>query len=85
VHAAELFAVHASIALGHAQQEHQLNQALSSRKVIGQAVGILMERYQIDQDRAFHFLMRVSSTSNIKLRDVAHELVTTTDTAFRPS
>ena len=44
VHAAELFATHASIALGHAQQEHHLNQALASRKVIGQAIGIWNSR-----------------------------------------
>lgn len=83
VHGAELFAVHAAIALGHAQEEHQLNEALSSRKVIGQAIGILMERYKIDQDRAFQFLTRASSTSNIKLRDVAQELVDTTDQNYR--
>lgn len=83
VHAAELFAAHASIALGHAQQEHQLNQALSSRKVIGQAIGIVMERYSLDQDRALQFLMRASSTSNIKLREVAQQLVDTTDHGYR--
>jgi GAF domain-containing protein len=85
VHAAELFATHASIALGHARQEHQLNEALSSRKVIGQAIGILMERYRIDQDRALQFLMRASSTSNSKLRDVARELVDTTHRRFQRS
>jgi GAF domain-containing protein len=73
---ARLFATHAAILLGHAQQEDQLNQALQSRKVIGQAIGILMERYRIDADRAFQFLMRASATSNIKLRDVADEVVT---------
>jgi transcriptional regulator with GAF, ATPase, and Fis domain len=85
VHAAKLFATHASIALGHAQHEQQLSQALSSRRMIGQAIGILMERYKIDQDRAFQFLIRASSTSNIKLRDVAQELVNTTDNGYRHS
>ena len=74
---ARLFATHAAIILGHAQQEDQLNQALVSRKVIGQAIGILMERYRIDGDRAFQFLVRASSSSNLKLRDVADEIVTT--------
>jgi GAF domain-containing protein len=73
---ARLFAIHAAIHLGHAQAEDQLNAALQSRKLIGQAVGILMERYRIDADRAFQFLVRASSTSNIKLRDVAEEVVT---------
>jgi GAF domain-containing protein len=75
VDTARLFATHASIALGHAQETHHLNQALATRKSIGQAIGILMERYQIDEDRAFQFLMRASSTSNIKLRTVAEEVV----------
>jgi GAF domain-containing protein len=74
-HVAELFAAHASIALGHANDREHLNEALHSRKVIGQALGIVMERYRIDEDRAFAFLVRASSTSNLKLRDIAQELV----------
>jgi GAF domain-containing protein len=80
---AQLFATHAAIILGHAQQEDQLNRALASRKVIGQAIGILMERYRIDADRAFQFLLRASSSSNIKLRDVADEIVTTSVERYR--
>ena len=80
---ARLFASHAAIILGHAQQEDQLNQALVSRKVIGQAIGILMERYRIDADRAFQFLVRASSSSNMKLRDVADEIVTTSVEAYQ--
>jgi AmiR/NasT family two-component response regulator len=45
--------------------------ALATREQIGQAMGILMERYQLDSDRAFAFLTRVSQAGNIKLRDVA--------------
>jgi len=48
---------------------------MSSRAVIGQATGIVMERYQIDPQRAFEYLARVSQTSNVKLRDVADHLV----------
>jgi hypothetical protein len=68
-------AAHAAIALGNARERENLNQALHSRKVIGQAVGILMERYEMNEDRAFAFLVRASSHANIKLRDVAQELV----------
>ena len=82
---ARLFATHAAIILGHAQAEEQLNQALQSRKVIGQAVGILMERYRIDADRGFQFLVRASSTSNLKLRDVAEEVVTSSVERYRDS
>ena len=80
---AELFASQAAIALGRARHEHSLNEALTSRKVIGQAIGIIMERYQINEDRAFHFLIRASSTSNIKLRLIAQEVVDTTDQKFQ--
>src|SRR3954470_12240832 len=69
--AAELFAVHAALALGHAMNEEGLNAALATRKLIGQALGILMERYEIDEVHAFAFLVRASSRSNTKLRDVA--------------
>lgn len=72
---AELFAAHAAIALGHARERETLNEALRSRKLIGQALGILMERYDMTEDRAFAFLVRVSSHSNVKLRDVAQQLV----------
>ncbi|MVA75423.1 ANTAR domain-containing protein [Auraticoccus sp. F435] len=51
--------------------------AMQSRSVIEQAKGILMERYQLDQDHAFAVLSRVSQTSNTRLREVAAELVRT--------
>jgi GAF domain-containing protein len=72
---AELFAAHAAVALGRAQREDQLRTALTSRQLIGQAVGIVMERYGMDETRAFDYLARVSSHSNVKLRDVAQEVV----------
>jgi GAF domain-containing protein len=72
---AELFAVQAAIAMGRSRNEVQLNEALESRKVIGQAIGLIMERYRMGEDRAFQFLIRASSTGNVKLRDVAAELV----------
>ena len=78
---ADLFAAHAAIALGHVRQREGLQEALHSRKVIGQAIGIVMERYQMDDDRAFDFLLRTSSHANIKLRDVAARLV---DEANKP-
>ncbi|MFL6131362.1 MAG: GAF and ANTAR domain-containing protein [Nocardioidaceae bacterium] len=72
---ADLFAAHAAIALGHVRERENLNDALHSRKVIGQAIGMVMERYQLTEDRAFAFLVRASSHSNIKLRDIAQEIV----------
>jgi GAF domain-containing protein len=72
---AELFAAHAAIALGHVRERENLNDALHSRKVIGQAIGLVMGRYKLNEDRAFAFLVRASSHSNIKLRDIAQEMV----------
>lgn len=72
---AELFASHASLVLGYVNASDHYQSALSSRKTIGQALGIVMERYQMNEDRAFQFLTRVSKNSNTKLRDVAADIV----------
>jgi GAF domain-containing protein len=72
---AELFAAHAALALGHAQRLENLNAALASRKTIGLALGILMERLDVDEDRAFAYLTRISATTETKLRDVAASVV----------
>lgn len=68
---------HIAVALAAAQQVEGLNAALTSRTVIGQAEGILMERFDIGADQAFQVLKRVSSHSNTKLQRVAAELVET--------
>lgn len=81
--AAELFAAHATMALGHARRESQLTEAIASRRTIGIAIGLVMARYRIDQDRAFQFLVRASSTSNLKLRDIAQEVVDLADHEYR--
>jgi hypothetical protein len=71
----ELFAIHAATTLGSVIQTEQLNQAMHTRKVIGQAIGILMERYDIPEDNAFRFLVRASQSDNIKVRDIAQRIV----------
>ena len=72
---ADLFATHAALALGKAQEIDDLQQALKTREVIGQAVGLLMQRYGLDPDGAFGFLVRSSSHSNTKVREVALQIV----------
>jgi GAF domain-containing protein len=72
---AELFATHAAIALGSATEREELNEALRSRTVIGQATGIIMQQYTLDPDAAFGVLVRMSSHSNTKVRDIAASLV----------
>ncbi len=72
---AELFSEHARTAVAYASQIDNLREAMAGRQVIGQAIGIVMERFELPEDRAFAFLARLSSHRNVKLRQVARELV----------
>lgn len=72
-----VFAAHAAVALSGAQQEENLRAALSSRDLIGQAKGILMERHRLTADQAFTLLVQASSRTNRKLADIAEELCVT--------
>lgn len=84
---ATLFAQHASVVLSNAltlmsatDMAKQLEQALASREIIGEAKGILMERESCDRDQAFDILRRASQRENRKLRDLAEELVAVVET-----
>jgi GAF domain-containing protein len=77
-----LFATQASVALANAKVywsaralSEQLQEALASRDVIGQAKGIIMAQSGCDEDRAFDVLRRASQRENKKLRDVAQGVV----------
>jgi hypothetical protein len=72
---AELFSAHAAALLGYARQADTVGDALYTRQDIGTAVGILMERHQVGPDRAFGYLTRVSMNRNVKLRDIAREVI----------
>jgi GAF domain-containing protein len=69
-----LLATFAALALTQAQHAEQMHDALGSRDAIGQAKGILMERYKIDADTAFGVLARTSQDQNIKLAVVAGQV-----------
>ena len=77
VNAGMLLAAQGAVALAESQQVAQLQNAALSRTIIGQAEGILMERFQITADQAFAVLRRVSQENNVKLYQVASELVVT--------
>lgn len=49
--------------------------ALDSRTVIGQAQGILMNQYSLDQDKAFAVMKRLSQDRNIRLAEIARRIV----------
>ena len=67
----------AAVVLARSIHQEQLAAAVETRTVIGQAMGIVMERYDLDADRAFGVLRRLSSCDNVKLRDLAAQVVTT--------
>ena len=70
-----VLAAHASVALATARERAQLEEALRSLDLIGQAKGILMARGNIDEDRAFDILRQASPRMNVKLREVARRVV----------
>jgi anti-anti-sigma regulatory factor len=72
-----LFATHAAVAIAGAQREDHLHQAVAGRDIVGQAKGILMERYKITPDEAFRLLARISQNTNTKVTEVARELTET--------
>lgn len=72
-----LFASHAAVALAQAQRINHLELGLASRDLIGQAKGVLVERYRITPDQAFALLAKVSQDTNRKLVDVAEDLTRT--------
>ena len=69
------YANHAANALRSAQHISGLEAALQSRQLIGMAVGILMQRYELHEDAAFAVLKRTSNHLNRKLRDVAAHVI----------
>ena len=73
-----------ALAIGNAESSSMTNQelrdlrtAMVSRATIEQAKGVLMERYRVTAEQAFTLLARASQHGNVKLRDVADELVRT--------
>lgn len=74
VHTGTLLAAHAAVAVAAATHSEHLRIALESRDTIGQAKGILMERYKITANHAFDLLILASQQTHRKLKDVAAEL-----------
>ncbi len=77
---AALAALALSTARTHEDDERRASHfrlALTTRELIGQAQGILMERERITADEAFDILRRASQHLNVKLREVAQTLVET--------
>ncbi len=70
-----VLATHAAVALAAVNREHQFDSALASRDSIGQAKGILMERFNIDAVQAFDMLRKLSQSTNTSIRAVAGRVI----------
>jgi GAF domain-containing protein len=77
-----LFAVQAGIALANAlahesdrKEIEELQAGMVTRQMIGQAVGIIMSTRGLAEKEAFDILVRISQTTNTKLRDIAEKVV----------
>lgn len=77
VHTGLVLAAHAAVAAAAAARSDNLKIALDSRDTIGQAKGILMERFKITALQAFDLLVVASQRTHRKLKDVAAEVADT--------
>lgn len=78
----QMFAEQAAIVLANVQSYVQtqelsdhLKEALKTRQLIGQATGIVMAREGVSAEEAFAMLRQASQNANVKLRDIAKNLV----------
>lgn len=72
-----VLAAHAAAAILASREGEQLKSAIATRDRIGQAKGIIMERYGVDEVRAFEMLKQLSQDSNVKLAEVAQRVIDT--------
>jgi GAF domain-containing protein len=72
-----MLATHAALAVSAANAREQFSSALASRDHIGQAKGIIMERFDIDAVQAFEMLKTLSQDTNTPLRDLAERVIDT--------
>jgi hypothetical protein len=72
-----MLATQAAIAIISSDRHTQFESALASRDLIGQAKGIIMERFKIDAVAAFMMLRHLSQTGNDKLLNIAQRVVET--------
>jgi PAS domain-containing protein len=74
---AELLAVHLRVAAARVLQRQNLEHAMDTRQLIGQAVGVLVERRRLTPKAAFDELVQRSQLANLKLREIARIVVET--------
>lgn len=72
-----VLAAHAASAIIASRHGEQLEAALNTRDTIGQAKGVIMERFNVDAVRAFEMLRELSQTTNTRLIDIAQRVIDT--------
>lgn len=72
-----VLASHVATAILASRNSEQLQSAVLSRDTIGQAKGIIMERFGIDDLQAFNLLRRLSQTENVPLPQIAQQVIDT--------
>lgn len=72
-----VLAAHAAAAIMAGRHGEEMQSALASRDRIGQAKGIIMERYGVDEVRAFDMMRALSQESQNKLVDIAQRVIDT--------
>lgn len=70
-----IFATHTALVWNMMRRDEQFRSALLSRDIIGQAKGMLMERFGIDAAAAFELLKRVSQESNTPLAQIGQRII----------
>lgn len=70
-----VYATHIALAWSMMRRQDQFRSALASRDIIGQAKGVIMERFDLDAVEAFELLRRLSQQSNTRLVDIAAALI----------
>jgi len=79
---ADLSEARSDLAAADSQIEN-LRQALVTNRRIGMAMGILMARARLTEEQAFDRLRQVSQQRNVKLRDLAEQVIYTGDLGQR--
>ena len=69
------FASVALMSVANRERADSLRRGLESNREVGKAVGLMMAAHQIGSDEAFALLRRASNDMNMKLTEVAREVI----------
>lgn len=73
-HVGWVLAAHSAVALSAARYERHLQVALESRRMIGEATGIVMAHGGLSEEAAFAKIVKLSQDHNVKVRDLAERI-----------